>query len=206
MSNQEKPQAIYSAILRAMEEIGHISKDKRNQQQGFNYRGIDDVYNAANHAFHKAGIVCVFVRSENLAYREIVTSKGTRLFVASISVTYRLHAAEDGSFVESTIIAEAMDQADKAVAKAYSMAHKYLILQTLMVPTVDMPDPDADSADDDPGYDARIIAKVNEIASTADLQQYFKTLTNAERNLHVAYFTARNKELKNASSQSGEIK
>ena len=36
---------IYKAIVDIMGDMGAISKDKRNQQQGFMYRGIDDVMN-----------------------------------------------------------------------------------------------------------------------------------------------------------------
>ena len=39
-------QMIYKAVSKAMAEIGAIGKDKRNQQQGFQDCGIDDVMNA----------------------------------------------------------------------------------------------------------------------------------------------------------------
>lgn len=37
---------IYAAISAAMADISAIGKDKYNQQQGFKFRGIDDVMNA----------------------------------------------------------------------------------------------------------------------------------------------------------------
>ena len=36
---------IYEAINNVMSEIGAIGKDQKNKQQGFMYRGIDDVMN-----------------------------------------------------------------------------------------------------------------------------------------------------------------
>ena len=45
-----------SAVAKDMSEVG-ISKDKRNQQQGFQFRGIDDVYNALSPALVKHGLV-----------------------------------------------------------------------------------------------------------------------------------------------------
>lgn len=39
---------IFSAINAVMRDLGAVTKDKRNQQQGFNYRGVDDVMNALN--------------------------------------------------------------------------------------------------------------------------------------------------------------
>ena len=37
---------IFETINAVMEDVGAIGKDKKNQQQGFMYRGIDDVMNA----------------------------------------------------------------------------------------------------------------------------------------------------------------
>ena len=42
---------IYETINAVMADVGAIGKEKRNQQQGFMYRGIDDVMNALNPAF-----------------------------------------------------------------------------------------------------------------------------------------------------------
>lgn len=36
---------IYKAMAAVMADMEAIGKDARNQQQGFNYRGIDSVYN-----------------------------------------------------------------------------------------------------------------------------------------------------------------
>ena len=40
--------AVYAAIAAVMEDVGQegIAKGRRNQQQGYSFRGIDDVYNA----------------------------------------------------------------------------------------------------------------------------------------------------------------
>jgi len=39
---------IYKALASILGEIGSIGKDKKNTQQHFQYRGIDDVYNTLN--------------------------------------------------------------------------------------------------------------------------------------------------------------
>ena len=76
--------------------------------------------------------------------------------------------AEDGSFVESTIVGEAMDTGDKATNKAMAIAYKYACFQVFCIPTADMvDDPDAESPE------AR---KTNE-QSTADAG---KSLINEE--------------------------
>jgi hypothetical protein len=45
MSNQAPH--VYSAICRVIFDLSHegIAKNNRNQAQGYNFRGIDDVYN-----------------------------------------------------------------------------------------------------------------------------------------------------------------
>ena len=44
---------IFSAIAGVISDIGVVSKDKVNKQQGFKYRSIDDVYSALNPALAK---------------------------------------------------------------------------------------------------------------------------------------------------------
>jgi hypothetical protein len=47
---------IYKLIGQAIGKIGAIGKEKRNAQQGFMYRGIDQVYNALNPVMAELGI------------------------------------------------------------------------------------------------------------------------------------------------------
>ena len=37
---------IYKAILGVMADVGHIGKDRFNDQQKYKFRGIDQIYNA----------------------------------------------------------------------------------------------------------------------------------------------------------------
>lgn len=46
MCDQPQPTGIYQAMAEILAEIPSIGKDNRNKDQGFQYRGIDDVYNA----------------------------------------------------------------------------------------------------------------------------------------------------------------
>ena len=54
----EQPK-IYSAISKAMGEIGAIGKNSKNSQQGFMYRGIDAIYNALQPVMVRYGIFAV---------------------------------------------------------------------------------------------------------------------------------------------------
>lgn len=135
--------AIYGAILGAMKDIGAISKDSKNAQQGFMYRGIDAVMNALQPALVQHGI---FVVPEMLEQKreERVTGKGGNLIYSVIKMKYTFIAA-DGSRVCATVIGEGMDSGDKASNKAMSVAFKYACFQVFCIPTEEMKDPDADA-------------------------------------------------------------
>ena len=50
---------VYEAINRVAAEMATngIGKGRRNQQQGYNFRGIDDVLNSLSAALSRAGLV-----------------------------------------------------------------------------------------------------------------------------------------------------
>jgi hypothetical protein len=133
---------IYSAISKAMVEIGAVGKNQKNQQQGFMYRGIDAVMNAINPALINNGI---FVVPEVLEQtrEERTTSKGGLLIYSICKVKYTFFA-EDGSSISAVVIGEGMDSGDKATNKAMSIAFKYACFQVFCIPTEEMIDPDAE--------------------------------------------------------------
>lgn len=132
---------IYKAISKVMAEVGAIGKDKRNQQQGFQYRGIDDVMNALYPVLSKHGL---FLTPEVLEHHreERQTARGGNLIYSILKVRYTMYA-EDGSNVSATVIGEGMDSADKSSNKAMSVAMKYAMFQLFCIPTEEMVDPDA---------------------------------------------------------------
>lgn len=126
-----------------MRDVEAIGKNKKNQQQGFSYRGIDDVYNALNPILSKHG---VFTAPEVVGIqRESVTNKnGTLLHYSIVTMKHKFYC-EDGSMVETVVIGEGMDSGDKATNKAMAIAHKYALFQIFCIPTEDAVDPDAES-------------------------------------------------------------
>ena len=133
---------IYQTISDVMEEIGAIGKDKKNQSQGFMYRGIDAVMNALSPALIKHKLFVVPEVLEQI--REERTNKnGTTLIYSVCKIKYTFYA-EDGSSVSATVIGEGMDSGDKATNKAMSIAFKYACFQVFCIPTEEMVDPDAD--------------------------------------------------------------
>lgn len=130
------------AVSRALSK-GGISKDRKNQTQGYNFRGIDDVLNSLSAALVDAGLVIL----PRCTHREVVertTAKGGALFNVTCAVEFDLVSTEDGSKHTVCTYGEAMDSADKATNKAMSAAYKYLALLVFCIPTEATPDTDAD--------------------------------------------------------------
>ena len=133
--------AIYKAIIGVMAEINAIGKDRKNQQQGFAYRGIDDVMNELHAALTKNR---VFVVPEVLNEERSTgkTRNGGDLFYTRLKIRFTFYT-DDGSSVSAVVIGEAMDSGDKASNKALSIGLKYAMLQVFCIPTEDEKDPDA---------------------------------------------------------------
>ncbi|KTJ39824.1 single-stranded DNA-binding protein [Klebsiella aerogenes] len=122
-----------SAVARDMAEVG-ISKDRENRQQGFAFRGIDQVYNALAPMLAKHGLV-ILPRITERNVTERVTPKGAVLFYVVVKAEFDFVATEDGSKHTVVTYGEAMDSGDKATNKAMSIAYKYAAFQTFCIPT-----------------------------------------------------------------------
>ena len=132
---------IYKKIIEVMADINAIGKDRRNQQQGFQFRGIDDVMNELHSSLAKCG---VFVLPNVLEETRTTgkTARGGDMFYTRLKINFGFYA-EDGSHVDAVVIGEAMDTGDKASNKALSIGLKYAMLQVFCIPTEDEKDPDA---------------------------------------------------------------
>jgi len=134
---------IHKSIMSVMEDIGAIGKNQTNKQQGFKYRGIDDVMNALQPLMVKHKLYAVPVVLEQHR-EERVTTKGGSLFYSILKMEYKFYAA-DGSSVSAIVIGEGMDSGDKASNKAMAVAFKYACFQVFCIPTEEMHDPDAET-------------------------------------------------------------
>jgi hypothetical protein len=145
MANGPAPK-VYAAIAKVMAEIGRtgISKERNNQQQGFKFRGIDDVYNAMSPLLASAGL-CVLPRVTSRQVTERATKSGGVLFYVALDVEFDLCCAEDGSKHTIAVAGEAMDSGDKATNKAMSAAFKYACMQVFCIPTEGNPDADSET-------------------------------------------------------------
>lgn len=147
---------IYESINNIMLEMKHLAKEQVNQMQKFNFRGIDDVYNALHPLMAKHGIfstsrIVESSRREVVAKKEVFDSKTKEVSLVEkttnwvvLRVEYTIHAM-DGSKLSTEVEGEAMDSGDKATSKALSMADKYALIQLFKIPTNDEADADKES-------------------------------------------------------------
>jgi hypothetical protein len=139
---------VYEAIAKITAEMAKegISKDRRNQQQGYSFRGIDDVYNALSPmlADHK---LCILPRIMSRDLVERQNRNGGVLFYVTVEAEFDFVSAEDGSKHTIRTFGEAMDSADKATNKAMSAAYKYAAMQAFCIPTEGDNDADATTHD-----------------------------------------------------------
>ena len=155
---------IYQAIIGVMSDIGVIGKEKKNAQQGFKYRGVDDVMNALQPVMVQHGL---FVVPEIIDQKreERKTNRDGNLIYSVCTVRYTFYA-KDGSSVQCVVVGEGMDSGDKATNKAMSIAFKYACFQVFCIPTEEMKDPDAEVHTVAPREEPKIAAataKANEV-------------------------------------------
>ena len=134
---------IYESITALMAEIPAIGKEKRNKEQGFQYRGIDDVMNVLQPLLSKHKVFVVPEVLEQI--RECRVTKSGKNMLYSILRTKYTFYAEDGSHVEAVVVGEGMDTADKASNKALAVGMKYALFQVFCIPTEEMVDPDSET-------------------------------------------------------------
>jgi hypothetical protein len=140
---------IYGLMTKILAEVEAIGKGRRNAEQNYAFRGIDDVYNMIHPLFAKHGVFMLpRVLSEESAERP--TRSGGIMRFSKLTMAYDFFAG-DGSHVTVETVGEAMDTADKASNKAMSAAHKYGLLQTFCIPTGNTPDADANTPEETVG-------------------------------------------------------
>ena len=182
-----------SAVMAGIAKTG-IAKNMRNQQQGFNYRGIEAAMNELNPLLVANGITVTSKYSElQITERAKADGKATRFAIIKGAFVF---AADDGSSVVAECYGEAMDSGDKAVTKAQSVAFRTALFQQFVVPTVAV-DPESDDGGDD-----RLATDLADIAKAADL----KALESLWVKLGKEYTDAQDREGYKAVAQAVKAK
>lgn len=184
---------IYAKMANILKETKAITKSEKNQQQGFKFRGIDNVMNELHELFAKND---VFILQEVQGFtteNRPTKSGGTNTFTRA-TIKFR-YTTTDGSFVETVNVGEAMDSGDKGMNKAMSIALKYSLLQMFLIPTEEPKDPDANTPEET-DYLAMALQEINAAQSKQTLagiynnyqdlhtdQRFMQALTNKKNQL-----------------------
>lgn len=150
-------------VIAAFAENG-IGKNRKNESQGFKFRGIDDVMNRMAQHLVEANIV-IIPRVTGRDVQERVNSRGNPLFYVTVQVDFSILSTIDGSMVICSVPGEAMDSGDKATNKALSIAYKYMAFQLFAIPI-----------DEDPDATTHTLAPKKEKTLTSDEQQVVRNL------------------------------
>jgi len=171
-------------LVDAIAEIAKtgVGRDQKNEQQGYMYRGADDVLNAITPVFAKHGIYMrPFYTIEST--KEVATRSGTAEQIC-VRLELSLHDAdcqdENNILLETTTYGEARDAGDKCIMKAETVALKYALIYALGIPVIGTEnDPDSVSPEMDNTYNKRVSktaqAKKPEPASVMDFIAQTKT-------------------------------
>lgn len=189
---------IYGKMVSILKETKAISKSEKNQQQGFKFRGIDNVMNELHEIFSKNE---VFILQEVQGFtteNRITKSGGTNTFTrATIKFKY---VTTDGSFVETTNVGEAMDSGDKGMNKAMSIALKYSLLQMFLIPTEEQKDSDS-TTPEETDYLAMALQEINGAQSIQTLSQIFNNYNVLQANKQfMSALSAKKKILKDGTN------
>lgn len=170
---------VLQAINAVMADLARegIGKDRKNEAQGYKFRGIDDVYNALAPVLARNHLV-ITPRCLSRSKEMVPTKNGGSMFYVNVDVEFTLASAIDGSTTLAQMFGEAMDSGDKATNKAMSAAYKYMALQVFCIPTEGDNDADA-HAPQVASLEDRAIAHLQACAAVGKAQ--FKDAWTANR-------------------------
>lgn len=132
---------VLQALNAVKSAVGAVGKTERNSQQGYAFRGVDAVVNAAAPELNKHGVV-VIPQLISVEYDTVPVGRNqTPIPHARVTVRYRFYGPA-GDYIDAVVPGESMDSGDKATPKAMSVAWRTALIQTLNLPTGDV-DPDA---------------------------------------------------------------
>lgn len=145
-----------------MLEVSVVGKGGENTQQGFSFRGIDQLEDNLGPMFRRHGVVtatrCV---SRETGRYEPLAGKGP-VYFAAVTMAY-VFTGLLGDELTVEMPGAALDSYDKATTKALSQALKYALSQAFQLPTGG-PDPDEDNPGQGDGGRARPARKASKSA------------------------------------------
>ena len=148
-------ETIYNKLGEVIKEVTAIDKTRKNEQQGFMFRGIEDFMNELHNSFAKHGIIILPHEIDHIqeSFEVEKTNQRGQLekklqFRTRVHIAFKFVSTDDGSQVETDGWGEAADNGDKGYNKCKSIALKYVLMQMFLVPTKDIADPDKETPDE----------------------------------------------------------
>lgn len=139
-------QLVYRAINAITAEFAQagIAKTHTNVLDQYQYRSIDDLLNRLAPLLAKHQL-CVLPRTLERTAADRHAEPDKMLVHVTLKVAFDLVGAEDSTCHTIEAFGEALDEGDKATAKAMSAAYKAAMLQAFCIPVGGTQDADADA-------------------------------------------------------------
>lgn len=125
--------SVHEAKIDLMIAIAYIAKNSRNAQQGFDFRGVDDVVFVVGPLLREHRVLCEPEELTEIQLERYNTTGGTMMTKAVVKVRWRW-TGPDGSLSYTEMAGEAADAGDKAVTKAQSVSQRENFIKSLNIP------------------------------------------------------------------------
>ena len=138
---------VHQVIANVIRDMNAVSKSQTNAQQGWAFRGIEDITAALKEQLGKHGLVLI-PKVRKVDY-ELLTVNGKPWREATVTMTWKAYGPAGDSLTIGPIIGKGRDNSDKDVSKAMSIAFKYALLQTFCIADPTSQDPDREKHETD---------------------------------------------------------
>lgn len=127
-------------------EVEAIAKERRNAQQGYNFRGVEDVLNMVHRLLAKHRVIVCTRKVGEGRLEERPTKSGGLMITRVFDYEFDFVAEDASTHTVGPIPGEGADSGDKSSNKTVANAYKYCIFFTFSIPTQDLvTEPDQDS-------------------------------------------------------------
>jgi hypothetical protein len=130
---ENKSELIFEKITAIMADVEPIAKERKNTQQNYNFRGIDELMNAMSPVLAKHNVFPTCTQIIDIKDENVTSKQGAAGYRQVRRYTFRFYA-KDGSFVETTADGEAIDYGDKGSNKAQSVAYREAMFKMFVIP------------------------------------------------------------------------
>ena len=211
---------VFQALQAVANDIKAIGKDRKNAQQNYNFRGIEDLYNHLHPVFTKHGVFTV-PRVVAREHFEGQAKAGSANYRTVLEVEYSFFGPA-GDCVKCVVTGEGSDTGDKSCNKAMASAHKYALTQVLCIPFVELDDSDSSSpdvnerrapparksdpklsADNDAAMLKKLVESVQLAKDVGTLADIWRKTSDEKRLAIQAAFTARRLEIEASANGNG---